>query len=145
MAKGRSSAGSGGQRLEGVDSGASVEALLRTLQTRAEGLTREEAARRLALHGPNSYHPPATRSALREVARAFLTPLTVILLAAALASAFLDLGVDAAIIAAMVVLSGGVNLWQSQRSARAVRALQSQLTLNASVRRSGAVLEVPRS
>jgi P-type Mg2+ transporter len=52
--------------------------------------------------------------------------------------------VQAALIAAMVALSAGLNLWQSFRSARAVKCLEAQITPTATARRDGAWLEVPR-
>jgi Mg2+-importing ATPase len=67
-----------------------------------------------------------------------------ILLVAGAASAFLGEIADAAIIAGIVLMSTGINFWQSFRSERAVRQLQEQIAPTATVRRDNSWIELPR-
>src|SRR5262245_23803321 len=112
-----------------------------TLST--NGLSSAEAERRLAESGPNEF---VTRRAnvLWEFLRASINPLVVILLVAGTASAILGEVADAVIIGAIVLMSAGINFWQSFRSEMAVRRLQEQIAPTATVRRDGEWKEVPR-
>ena len=71
--------------------------------------------------------------------RGSANPLVVILLVAGLASAILGEVADAAIIGGIVLLSAGINFWQTFRSERAVTRLQEQVAPTATVLRDGAV------
>lgn len=119
--------------------------LLEHLRTSRAGLTSEEARARSGALGPNTIAARRTRAAIGELLRAVASPLALILLAAAVASAFLGQVVDAAIIVSMVLLSGGINSWQSARSGRAVRGLQARVTPTATVSRDGAPRTIPRA
>jgi len=107
------------------------------------GLTREEAARRLNEYGPNE--PTASRrfSWLVEIARLFTEPLTIILLVASAVSAWLGEDVDAGIIVTIVLLSVGINFWQSFRSQRAAERLRASVAATATVLRDGTWQETP--
>jgi P-type Mg2+ transporter len=119
-------------------------ALMQRLGTSADGLSSAQAAERLREHGPNEMSSVHLARKVLDIVRSILNPLVVILLVAGVASAFLGEPVQAGLIAAMVGLSGGFNLWQSFRSGRAVKRLQAQITPMATVRRDGAWVEVAR-
>jgi len=108
------------------------------------GLTREEAAARLERFGPNE--PAATKhhSLIAEFAHAFMSPLVLILVIAAVASAFLGDVADAAIIAVIVLLSGVIDFIQTYRSERAIEQLRDQVAPTASVLRGGEWKDIPR-
>lgn len=118
--------------------------LMRRLDTSADGLSLAEAAARLRVHGANEMSSVHLARKALDLLRSILNPLVVILLIAGIASAFLGEPVQAGLIAAMVVLSAGLNLWQTFRSGRAVKRLQQQITPTATVRRDGAWAEVAR-
>jgi Mg2+-importing ATPase len=101
--------------------------LLARLRTSPRGLSSAEAESRLAQSGPNE--PTSTRlgSKIIEFVRSAANPLVVILLVAGAASAFLGEVTDAAIIGGIVLMSAGINFWQTFRSERAVRRLQEQI------------------
>ena len=81
----------------------------------ATGLTAAEATRRLAEYGSN--HPARSRQRSTAVALLlFLNPLVVVLLIAAVFSAFLGQVVDAVIIVSVVTLDNAINFWQTYRS-----------------------------
>jgi Mg2+-importing ATPase len=74
----------------------------------------------------------------------FMNPLTLILLFAAGASAFLGDAVDAGIIGAIVLLSAAMDFSQTYRSQRAVEQLHDQVAPTATVQRDGAWREIRR-
>jgi Mg2+-importing ATPase len=124
--------------------GESLDDLLLRLTTSGEGLRAEEAARRLNTFGPNEARAVRLRSEVAELVRASANPLVIILLVAGVASAFLGEVTEATIIAGIVMLSAGINAWQTFRSQRAVSRLQQQIAPTATVLRDGAWAEVPR-
>jgi Mg2+-importing ATPase len=110
----------------------------------ASGLTAEEAQARLDRFGPND--PAATRhcSPLADLLHTFLSPLTMILLIAAGASAFLGDKVDAGIICAIVLLSAVLEFNQTHRSQKAVERLHDQVAPTAAILRDGAWTDIRR-
>lgn len=92
-----------------------------------KGLTAQEAEARLGQFGPNE--PASTRhiSLFREVLHAFMSPLVLILLIAAIVSAILGDVVDAGIIAGIVLISSAIDLIQSHRSQSAVEQLRQRV------------------
>jgi magnesium-transporting ATPase (P-type) len=87
-----------------------------------EGLTRAEAARRLAVYGPNEAAPVRRLSAAVQLFHLLTNPLVIILLVASAIAASLGQQVDALIIVTMVALGVAINFWQSYRSQRGGRA-----------------------
>jgi Mg2+-importing ATPase len=107
------------------------------------GLTSDEAARRLALYGPNEAAPARRLSILVQLLHLFANPLVIILLVASAISVALRQQVDAVIIVTMVLLGVTINFWQSYRSQRAADRLRASVSPTATVRRDGAWQEVP--
>jgi Mg2+-importing ATPase len=108
------------------------------------GLTAQEAEARLDRFGPNE--PAATQhhSFVSDLLHVFMNPLVLILVIAAVASAFLGDKVDAGIIGVIVLLSAAIDLGQSYRSQRAVEQLRAQVAPTATVLRGGEWKEVRR-
>src|SRR5271166_5734163 len=104
-------------------------------QVAINGLTPQEAQARLDRFGPNE--PAATQhhSFLSDLVHAFTNPLTLILVIAAVVSAFLGDKVDAGIIGVIVLLSTAIDLSQTYRSQRAVEKLRAQVAPTATVLR----------
>lgn len=109
------------------------------------GLTSAEAEARLLQYGANDPTPERSGSRAFELLLLFANPLVMILLIAAAVSAVLGEGVDAAIIATMVVLGISVNFVQTWRSRQAMVRLRARVTLTATVLRDGRWEEVPRA
>jgi Mg2+-importing ATPase len=122
----------------------SLSDLLKRIASSTDGLSSDEAARRLKESGFNELTTAQFHSVLSEFISASANPLVIILIFAAAASAFLGEVVNAVIIAVMVLLSTGLNFWQTFRSERAVTRLREQIAPTATVRRDGAWIEVPR-
>jgi Mg2+-importing ATPase len=108
------------------------------------GLTDEQASARLAELGPNETRA-GKRSPLGQLVPLLGNPLALVLLVASGLSALLGEKVDAALIAAMVAFSVGINLVQTWRSQKAADRLRRQVALTATVLRNGAWVERPRA
>ena len=108
------------------------------------GLTAKEAAARLEQFGPNEPAAAQRHSFLSALLHVFMNPLTLILLIAAVVSAFTHDAVDAGIIGVIVFLSGAIDLSQTYRSTRAVEELRVQVAPTATVLRDGEWREIQR-
>jgi Mg2+-importing ATPase len=113
-----------------------ADAVLAALGASADGLSGAEAERRLASVGPNALRSHGARP-LRVLARQLRNPLLLLLLAAALTSAFVGERTDALIIFLISGLSVGLGFLNEYRSERAVEALHAQLRHLAVARRDG--------
>ena len=114
------------------------------LQSSEQGLTGEEAQKRLAAYGPNDTTGTKRASALVQFLRLFLNPLVLILLIASLVSAILGDAVDATIIFIIVLLSNILNFVQTYRSQQAVDKLRASVAPTATVLRDGKWIEIAR-
>ena len=114
------------------------------------GLTSEEASRRLAQDGPNELRSTPQRPAWRRVLSHFQDPLIYLLLVA-IAIALLawviegmnGWPVDAIVIAIIVLLNGVLGYMQEAKAADAVAALARMTAATSAVLRSGQVLRLP--
>jgi H+-transporting ATPase len=114
----------------------SVDDLLANLNTSRDGLSEEEAARRLASHGPNTIAEHRT-SPLLEFLGYFWGPIPWMIEIAAVLSAIVQHWPDFGIILVMLVFNAAVGFWQEHEAANAVDALKRQLALTSQVRRAG--------
>jgi len=145
--------GSAAPLRSGVMAGETLSALTARLGTSPTGLPASEAGRRYMALGPNDLSAARQWSTIREAVRSAASPLVVILLVAGAASAFLRETTDAVIIGAIVLLSSGLNFWQTARSERAVKRLQarcmtfspSSRCYTSSISESGGALTLPHA
>ena len=122
-----------------------AEELAEALGTDVEdGLTRHEAAVRLAATGPNLVAPPKRPSYARIALRQLADPLVALLLAAAAVSAAIGERFEGAVIAAIVVLNAVLGFVQEAGAERALLALSRIRELQASVIREGRSRRCPR-
>jgi len=117
--------------------------LLERLHTSPQGLTTDEARRRLAIYGPNELPRAERRSLVLELVTLLANPLVLILLAASAVSAVLGEAVNAGLIVLIVALSLLLDAVQVYRSQRAAERLRQTLAVTATVRRDGIWVEVP--
>ena len=114
------------------------------------GLTSEEASRRLSADGPNELRSAPRQPAWRRVLAHFQDPLVYLLLAA-IAIALVAWGVegwagwpvDALVIAIIVVLNGVLGYVQEAKAVDAVAALARMTAATSAVLRNGQVLRLP--
>ncbi|MEI6239473.1 MAG: magnesium-translocating P-type ATPase [Planctomycetia bacterium] len=113
------------------------------LGTSLQGLTADEARRRLDTHGPNTIAEPEGESPLELLFKAALNPL--VLLLAILGGSSLATGdaVSAAIMAAMLSLGVGLRFAQEWRAHAAVAGLRQLIGVRATALRDGTPVEVP--
>ena len=114
-----------------------TQAALEGLAADPGGLTSEEAARRLAGHGPNRLPDPPRRSPLLRFALQFHNVLIYVLLASAAVTAALQHWVDTGVILAVVVVNAVIGLVQEGRAEQAMDAIRVMLAPRAAVLRDG--------
>lgn len=120
-------------------------AVLGRLATRSSGLTAEEAARRLAEHGPNVLAKDQRPGMARLVWRAAINPL-VLLLTVLTCISFATGDVRAGVVMSlMIVLGVGLKLVQEARADSAAAKLRAMISVTATVIRDGQPEEVPVS
>lgn len=106
------------------------------------GLSGAEAKARQVAFGPNVFRQHREASLLRQYLSRFRNPLVLILLAASAVSAFTGAVADFIIIACIVLLSVTLDFVQEYRAGAAADKLRQEVSVKASVRRDGKVLEV---
>ncbi len=116
---------------------------LAALDARADGLATAEAAARLARVGPNSLPAPPAPHPLRRFLAQFHSALIYFMLAGAVAAAFLNHLIDAAVIAAVVLINAIVGFLQEGKAERALNAIRDLISPAATVIRDGARRSVP--
>ncbi len=120
-----------------------VAAVARVLEADAErGLVEAEAERRLASMGPNTLAVQAADPWWRLLGRQFVTPLILVLFAAAAVSLAVGAVIDALTILAIVGLNGVLGFVQEWRAAQALEALRGLTSPHARVVRDGRGREV---
>jgi cation-transporting P-type ATPase F len=108
------------------------------LETNLEsGLSANEGARRRHQYGPNQLRAAAVTPAWKRLLVQFQQPLVYILLAATLFALYLGEYVDAAVIAAVVIVNALVGFWQEAKAETAIHALKRTISAEATVRRDG--------
>jgi magnesium-transporting ATPase (P-type) len=114
-----------------------AEAVLAALEAGPDGLDRTEAGRRLLRHGPNRLPEPERPSVVRRFLRQFSNLLIQVLMAAAAVSLAIGHALDAAVIAAVVLLNAVTGFVQEGRAERALEAVRDLIAPRATVLRRG--------
>ena len=107
-----------------------------------DGLGDDEAARRLARHGPNSDALARTIGPLRAVLRRLLEPLSLILLVAGIISILTGDAIGGSIIVLILTISIGLDTLQEGHAVRTAEILRRSVALKAEVKRGGVFREV---
>jgi calcium-translocating P-type ATPase len=107
------------------------------LRSTERGLPAEEAAARLATHGPNAIEEDEGPGRLRLFLHQFASPLIYLLLVAVVITLLLGEWVDAAVIGSVLLLNAAIGFGQEHRAERSVRALQQLAAPEARVVRDG--------
>ena len=116
--------------------------IFQPLSSSEAGLTTTEAKARIQTHGPNELQERKGKSALVMLGEQFSETMVLILIAAALISAFLGKGTETAAILAIVVLFAVLGFVQEYRAERAMAALKQLAVPVVRVRRDGTVHEM---
>jgi magnesium-transporting ATPase (P-type) len=115
----------------------SVTTVLESLETTANGLSKEEASNRLAKHGPNRLPEPVARGPLVRFFYQFHNVLIYVLIAAGAVTAMLEHWVDASVIMGVVFLNAVIGFVQEGKAENALKAIRQMLSPNARVLRDG--------
>jgi Mg2+-importing ATPase len=121
----------------------SAEEALARNGSNVQGLTDKTAAERLKEDGPNSLKGKREVSAFMLFILQFKSPITLLLIAAALLSFALHDQTDAAIILFIVLVSAALGWWQEKGAANAVSQLMKMVQINCRVLRNGNEKDIP--
>ncbi len=113
-----------------------LESELQRLSSGREGLSSQEAARRLAQHGANALVEKRV-SPLLKLLRYFWGPIPWMIEVASLLSAVVGDWADFGIILVLLVFNGAVGFWQELQAGNAIEQLKKNLALKARVLRDG--------
>jgi Ca2+-transporting ATPase len=120
----------------------SIERAFQSLESAPEGLTSEEAQRRLAEYGPNELQAAHRVTPWEILFAQFKNVLIIILLIATVLSFFLGHSLEALAIAVIVFFAVGLGFVQEFRAERAIEALRDMAAPTATVLRDGQEVEV---
>ncbi|MDD5072069.1 MAG: HAD-IC family P-type ATPase, partial [Patescibacteria group bacterium] len=117
--------------------GLSIKSCLKELKTSVNGLTNEEAAKRLKKYGPNKLEEEKPLSRFAIFVSQLKSPLIYVLLVAAAVSFLLSEYVDAGVIFGAVVLNTIIGFFQENKANRALSKLRKMVEHKALVLRDG--------
>ena len=124
------------------------EAVLQSLGSGENGLSAEEAAKRLAEQGPNRLQGPKGKSLARRFLEQLADPMILILLAAAAVSGVLaylegEGYTDVFIILGVVIVNAVLGVYQESKAEKAIEALQEMSAATSKVLRDGILTVLP--
>ncbi len=117
--------------------------VLQRLTSQSDGLSTDEAARRLAEHGPNRLPTARSEPAWRIAWRQINNPISWVLVGAGVLAMVLRLPTDAAVVFAAVFVNAGIGFVQEWRSGRAIAALSAMVAESTTVLRDHRPQTVP--
>jgi len=121
----------------------SAKDVIAAMNTSKNGLSEEEAKRRLEKYGPNELPREKTLSAFKIFLEQFKGPLIFVLLIAALISLFIREFVDFGVIMAAVFLNTIIGFVQEYKANRSLQNLKKMVEPVATVLRDGKELTIP--
>jgi Mg2+-importing ATPase len=122
---------------------ADADTLLQELRSAREGLSAAEAVRRLRAQGRNEIREHQSLTRTRVLVNQLRSPLLLVLIFAAAASALTGEWVDAAIVIAIVLATVGIGYSREYQAETAAAALQARVRTHARVFRDGHAADVP--
>lgn len=117
--------------------------LVQKLNTSFDGLTDKEAETRLQHYGFNSLKKQKRSGGLVLFLRQFKSPITLILLGAAVLSLFLFDSTDALIIFVIIFLSSLLGFWQERQASNSVKKLLAMIRVTVPIIRARIQKEIP--
>lgn len=118
------------------------ESVFKALNCAPEGLSNAEAAVRIGFYGANTFKNKTGNSVLRLFGAQFKSPVTLLLIAAALLSAGLGDLADTVIILIIVLISSFLGFFQEKGAADAVRELLKMVQVHCDVIRDGQTVSI---
>lgn len=121
--------------------GTSHQELFRVLQSSPEGLSTDEARKRLAAVGPNRLEE-CKQSVILKFLKYFWGPIPWLIEAAAILSVIIRHWIDFYIILALLLINGLIEFFEELQAANAIEALKKHLASKSLVKRDGKWVEV---
>ncbi len=119
-----------------------TSAVLRNIQSAAQGLSKTEAARRLARDGPNTLQVQSKEPALVTYTRQFKDLMIVLLLASSGISVYLGDARTAIVLLVLVFFNTTIGFLQEFKAEKVMESLEKLVVATAHVQRDGTLLEV---
>lgn len=123
----------------------SLDEVLKELKTSRDGLSQDEASRRLEKYGKNELVEEKKTGPVKLFLSQFMDILIILLILAAVASYFVGDVLDSAVILFVVVVNATVGFIQEYRAERAMEKLKGLVSTEAVVIRDGETLRIPAS
>jgi len=125
-----------------------VNSVLQEVNSRVNGLSTEEATRRLQENGKNKLAEGKKDSLLKRFVDQLMDPMIIILLAAAAISGVLavvegESFADVIIILAVVIINAVLGVYQESKAEKAIEALQEMSAATSKVLRDGNIVHIP--
>jgi len=120
----------------------SAQDVLRALAAETSGLSAEEAAHRLAKHGPNRLPETPRRSWILRLLSHFHNVLIYVLIVSSVVTAALQHWVDTGVILAVVIVNAVIGFVQEGRAEQAMAAIRGMLAPHSAVLRGGRRISV---
>ncbi len=121
----------------------SKEDVLQRLSCGEKGLSNTEALARLNQYGPNTFKAHSKSSSFILFLSQFKSPITLLLIAAALLSMGLGDFTDAVIILIIILISSMLGFWQEKGAAHAVDELLKMVQIKCRILRDGKETDLP--
>jgi calcium-translocating P-type ATPase len=119
-----------------------VDGALNASGASGDGLSSDEAGRRLEEYGPNAIEVPPGPGPLRRFLDQFRSPLISILLVAAVITTIIGEYIDSMVIAAVLLINAIIGFVQESKASHAVEALMGMVAPHAHVLRDGRHVEI---
>lgn len=124
------------------------ESVMEELNTSLNGLSSEEAEKRLQENGKNKLAEAKGKSLVRRFIEQMMDPMIIILLVAALVSGVLavyegESFADVIIILAVVIINAVLGVYQESKAEKAIEALQQMSQAQSKVIRDGRIQVIP--
>ena len=117
-----------------------MQQVLESSQSSEGGLSAAEAKERLQVYGPNQLPEPKPTSPFLLLLRQFKSGLVIILILAAIISAFLGHMIDTWVIVVVVLLNAAIGFSQEFRAGKAIASLRKMILKTAKVMRDGELM-----
>ena len=120
-----------------------VDKVLELQETKTDGLSHQEAQKRLEVYGKNEMTPPPKIGFLMKLFLQINNILIYILIAAAIVTGVLKEYAEVALIIGVVILNVTIGMIQEGKAEKAAEAIKGMLSAKATVIRDGQPSEVP--
>lgn len=120
-----------------------IQELYQNMDSSKNGLSNDEAVERQKKYGLNILKEKSSSSPFLLFLGQFKSPITLILIAAAVLSLFLNDRTDAIIILIIVLVSSLLGFWQEYGASNAVAKLLKMVQIKVNVSRDGSIIEIP--